>query len=151
GEIFEMPADGAVTIAWNAAIARLLYSCVGPDFVIIPDKTLHVSETSAPKPDFYIYPAAVPLKDITAANVLLAIEVADTTMDHDLERKAPLYGKGGMREYWIVDCQQRRLLVFRPEKEGAFASPEVFGADDLVTARHIPGLSLRLSDLKLPK
>ena len=56
-----------------------------------------------PRPDFYA--TATP----TPADILLLVEVADTTLRTDLGRKARIYASGGVTEYWVVDLNQRVL------------------------------------------
>jgi Uma2 family endonuclease len=150
GELYEMPSDGVVTISWNAAVNRRLIASLDDQYVIVSDKTLKVAETSGPKPDFYVYPASIPLAQVSAANVLLVIEISDSTLEHDRDTKAPLYEQGGVQDYWIVDCQKRRVLVFRSRADGKFGEPATFEADRPVEARLIPGLALRLDDIHLP-
>ena len=52
----------------------------------------------------------------TAADALLVVEVADTTLRYDLEIKRPLYARAGVAELWIVDIDRRELHVFREPK-----------------------------------
>jgi Uma2 family endonuclease len=150
GELYEMPSDGVVTISWNVAVNRWLAASLGAQYVIVPDKTLPVTETTAPKPDFYVYPASIRLAEVDAANALLVIEISDATLDYDRGTKAPLYDQGGVRDYWIIDCKKRRLLVFRLRADGTYGEPRTFEGDQPAEALLIPGLALQLDDLHLP-
>ena len=63
---------------------------------------------------------------IEAANpgpedVLLIIEVADTTADHDREIKVPLYARYGIPEVWIIDLQKPRVETYRKLVEGEYS------------------------------
>ncbi len=60
-----------------------------------------------PRPDFYA--TATP----TAADILLLVEVADTTLRTDLGRKARIYASGGVIEYWVIDLNNRVVYVHR--------------------------------------
>ncbi|MDX2238094.1 MAG: Uma2 family endonuclease [Hyphomonadaceae bacterium] len=147
GDLYELPADGPRTRRWNAAIARWLFSNLGPDYVIMPDKTLPVSTYYGPQPDFYIFDAAIRDEDVSGAHVLLVIEVADTTMDMDSRVKAPRYAEGGVREYWLIDVEARRTLVHRLREDGAYDEPSEIAYDQPVHALLIPDLTLTLSSL----
>lgn len=147
GDLYEMPADGPRTRGWNAAFNRWLVQSLGPEYVIMPDKTLPVSEHYGPQPDFYVYDAALREEDVKGANVLLVIEISDATLDWDQNTKAPRYAAGGVRDYWIADCEARRLLVHRLDAEGAYAAPKIIGFEETATALLIPRLALRLADL----
>ncbi|MDM7323431.1 MAG: Uma2 family endonuclease [Thermus sp.] len=58
-------------------------------------------------------------------DVLLLVEVADTSLAYDLEVKLPLYAKAGIPEVWVVDLTRDRLLVFRKPAEGGYQQKEV--------------------------
>jgi Uma2 family endonuclease len=150
GEIFSMASDGARTISWNAAINEwLVTSLAGQPYRIVPDKTLKVGERSAPKPDFWVYPRDLPLYEVDAARALLAIEVSDTSLSFDRDTKAPMYARGGLRDYWIVDCAAREVLVFRLGAGGVYATPQIVKADAAAQALLIPGLALIIGRLDL--
>lgn len=58
-------------------------------------------------------------RDPEPADLLLAVEVSDTTLRFDLTTKAAHYGQGGIMEYWILDVSARRVIVHRqPGAEG---------------------------------
>ena len=48
----------------------------------------------------------------TPADVLLAIEVADTSLRYDRDEKMPLYGRAGIPEAWLVDVQAQTITVY---------------------------------------
>ena len=72
-------------------------------------------------PDFTVlrlrdYRTGVP----TADDVLLAVEISDTTLRFDRGTKARLYAGAGIREFWVVDVNRRRLHVCTQPKDGAY-------------------------------
>ncbi|MGH8899371.1 MAG: Uma2 family endonuclease [Egibacteraceae bacterium] len=50
------------------------------------------------------------------------------------------YERFGVLEYWFVDLDENRILVFRLE-DGRYAEPHVFGADDLLESKRLPGFA----------
>ena len=149
GEILVVPADRGRTINWNIAINRWLTVGLAnrPDLAIVPDKTLILSDYDAPSPDFYVFPSRIAdPTEVRGPDVLLVIEVSDSSLGADLGAKAALYGLFGVREYWVVDCADRRLHVHRLGAEG-YGAPALFGPEETVAAALIPGLTLRLADL----
>ena len=56
----------------------------------------------------------------TAADVLLLIEVADSSLVEDRRRKVPLYASFGVPELWLVDLQGRKIEVYRQPAGGAY-------------------------------
>jgi hypothetical protein len=149
GDLYEMADDGFRTIDWNAAINRWLIERLSRAYVVIPDKTLRLMEHFAPKPDFYVYDACLKISQVNGQNVLLAIEISDTTVDFDRKVKTPAYEKGGVREHWRIECEARRVMVYRLRKDGTYGEPREVGFEDEIEALLIPGLTLRLSGLDL--
>lgn len=154
GELIEMAADGAKHIGWNAAIARWLFAALAsrPDLIVVPDKTLALSATDGPKPDFYVFEGGFDtVERVRGSDVLLVIEVSDATLRTDLQIKAELYAGHGVREYWVIDCVGRQVFVHRLAQAGGYGAPQSFSETETAAAALIPGLRLRLADLpRLP-
>jgi Uma2 family endonuclease len=82
------------------------------------------------KPRLDFYATATP----TPADVLLLVEVADTTLRTDLGRKARIYAAGGVSEYWVVDLNNRVLYVHRSPAHGTYAERQVLASGERVAA-----------------
>lgn len=148
GEVFRVPNDGPVHILWNMAITRWLYeSLLSEPFHIVVDKALNLRPNNAPSPDFYVFPKAVSLENLSGPDVSLVIEVADTSLDTDLGIKASIYAAHGIREYWVIDCQRTQVFVHHRNGATSYGEPAVFAKDEPVTARHVDGLTLLLVEL----
>lgn len=146
GELIELPADGHRTIDWNSVILRWLIRSLDDRFLVVPDKSLAVSDVSEPKPDIWVFDAATKTADVTAADTLLVIEVSDSTLQADLSSKALIYAAGGVREYWVMDVENRQVLVHRLRPEGGYGAPQAFSQHDRVEALLLPGLAFRIAD-----
>ncbi len=127
GEVFEMAAVGS---RHAACVSRLMY-LVLPQFgeraIVSPQQPVQIGEYSEPQPDiallrwrdnFYADPHAMP------PDVLLVIEVADTSLRHDLVRKAPLYSAGGVPEVWVIDLVAEVIHVTRDDATSQFRRGE---------------------------
>ncbi len=147
GVIYEMPSDGPLTIEWTSAINRFLITTLGPEYIVVCDQTLRLSEHWAPDPDFYIFDAEHTAAGLKPDKVRLIIEVSNTTLKHDLGPKADAYAEHGIREYWVVDPNEKCLHVHRRGDDGAYGAPRRVGFNEAVEAAQIPGLTLKLSDL----
>lgn len=115
GEIVEMAPIGSPHAAVVNALDTLL-RVAAPAAMVSVQNPLVLSERSAPQPDVVLlrpradrYYHSHP----TAADALLVVEVADTTLRYDLEIKRPLYARAGVAELWIVDIDRRELHEFR--------------------------------------
>jgi len=81
---------------------------------------------------------------VRGRDVLLLIEIADTSLHYDLGEKAALYRQHGVRDYWVIDLVSRQTHVHR--LGGAWPEPPV-SFETIVAASLIAGLTVRLADL----
>ncbi len=98
------------------------------------------------EPDLSVFP----MMDSTSArgpDVLLAIEIATTTLRKDLKLKAALYAKYGVREYWVIDTRTLTTTIHKAPVDGAWGSIELLAADAILEHSSAPGLAVRLADL----
>lgn len=77
----------------------------------------------------------------------LVVEVADSSLDFDTNEKRLLYARAGIREYWVVDINGRRLLVYRDPGAGDYASQQTLGPTDTVSPLAVPTGTVRVGDL----
>jgi Uma2 family endonuclease len=79
-------------------------------------------------------------------DILLLVEVADTTYIYDTKRKAKLYARAGFPEYLVLDLQASELLVFRSPRRGTYSQTLTLQRGDSYTP---PGTdkSIAISDL----
>ncbi|MBY0506599.1 MAG: Uma2 family endonuclease [Bryobacteraceae bacterium] len=96
--------------------------------------------SSEPEPDVVVLAqsvlALVPRPK--AADVLLLVEVSDTTLAFDLKAKAGLYARAEIQDYWVLDVNQRRLIVHRLPREGVYQDISVFAGTESVAALATP-------------
>jgi Uma2 family endonuclease len=132
-----------------ALLAQLLGRAVGDRAVVWPGNPIGLSELSEPQPDLALlkpradfYAASLPQPD----DVLLLIEVADSSLRFDRAVKMPMYARHGIAEYWLVDLERRRIAVFRDPGVEGYGS-EVEMAKGVLSARLLPEAELRLEEL----
>jgi Uma2 family endonuclease len=145
GEIVEMPPIGSAHAAVVCTLDTLLRE-VAPRAMVRVQSPLVLGERSAPQPDVMLLrPRADRYYNShpTAADALLVVEVADTTLRYDLEIKRSLYARAGVAELWIVDIERCELHVFR-EPHLDYAIHHVLTASDTaaVTALGDPGFAV---------
>ena len=81
---------------------------------------------SVPQPDVaWVRPRDYASKRPDAADSLLVIEVADTSLRHDLEEKAGIYAAGGVPDYWVVDATAETVHVLRSPGPQGYAEHRV--------------------------
>jgi Uma2 family endonuclease len=94
-----------------------------------------------PQPDLMLlklredfYAAQIP----TAPDVLLLVEVSDSSLAYDQDIKRALYARHGVVEYWVVDIPGQRVYVSREPTGDGYAQALEHAADDIVSARALP-------------
>jgi Uma2 family endonuclease len=80
-------------------------------------------------------------------DVLLIIEVADTSAAFDTQVKAKLYSKAGIPEYWVIDVQESCLRVFTEPSARGYKHIQVLERDDTVKSVSINGLAIQVKEL----
>lgn len=116
GEIIDMSPIGVLHAAIVARLASYCSQTLGGAAVVWCQNPLRLDDISEPEPDLAIlrpradfYMTAHP----GPADVLLVIEVADTSLAYDLGTKVPLYARHGIPEVWVIDAATRLTRVFR--------------------------------------
>jgi Uma2 family endonuclease len=80
-------------------------------------------------------------------DVFHIVEVSDTTLRFDLQVKLPLYARADIAEVWVVDLQDRRLIVHREPTLDGFASVRTFSRGESVAPLNFPELLIAVSDV----
>ncbi|MDZ4849615.1 MAG: Uma2 family endonuclease [Pirellulaceae bacterium] len=85
-----------------------------------------VCDDNRPEPDIlWLRPRRYGRTRPTAADVMLLIEVSDSSLTSDLREKADLYSESGVAEYWVVDIPNRRIHVMRDVVDKRYRSIEI--------------------------
>jgi Uma2 family endonuclease len=108
---------------------------------------LILGQDTDPEPDLAVVPGRP--RDYTAhpTTANLVVEVADTSLDFDTNDKRLLYARAGIPEYWVVDVNGRRLLVYRDPQAGDYPSQQALGPADAVSPLAVPTATVRVADL----
>lgn len=144
GDIVIMAAEGKRHVNLKAALNALLVTRLQGSAAVACDSTLYLSDNNWPSPDFYLVDSAMLPADAGGRDTLLVIELADTTVNKDMELKGALYREHGVREYWVIDIERR---VTHIHTQGAWPAARPIPFDRVLTPMLLPSLQVRLSDL----
>jgi Uma2 family endonuclease len=100
-----------------------------------------------PEPDFAVMAGTPRGSSGHPTTADLVVEVADSSLDFDTNEKRLLYARAGIREYWVVDSNGRRLLVYRDPQAGDYATRQALGPADTVAPSAAPAGAMRVADL----
>ena len=101
-------------------------------------------EVSSPEPDIAVTSgtrADYLKRHPQGKELVLLVEVADSTLTHDCTTKRDLYARAGVPEYWVLDLSGNRLLVFRKPAQGVYAESLIFAESEMIG---VPGSAARL-------
>ena len=150
GELVPMSPKGSRHEIVKAALNRRWQKLCPDDVQTTQETTFRLSEDTYLEPDFVVYPSEVGIVGIAGENVLLVVEVADTSTRYDRGRKAGLYALFGVREFWAIDAVKMTTRVFRAPSADGYAKKVEFGASQTITPLLAPAVfALRLDELKL--
>jgi Uma2 family endonuclease len=82
-----------------------------------------------------------------AADVLLLIEVSDSSLSFDQSVKLNLYARYGISEYWIVDVEGRRIVTYREPTAKGYVRQSEFAAAETVVPQALPGINIAVGEL----
>ena len=159
GEVLDMSPIGSLHAAIVRALARWMAGSVGDRAIVSVQNPVLLDDASEPQPDIAIL---APRVDCYAAahpgpgDVLLVVEVAETSLAYDLGVKVPLYARHGIPEAWVIDAATRQTRVFREPGAEGYARESLVGPEgplesELLTADTGAAVSFALSQLLPPQ
>jgi Uma2 family endonuclease len=151
GELLATAPIGVRHVKVVSRLAAMLVTAVGDSAIVLPQSPVVLPPTSEPQPDLaLVWPewARSPVLP-KPEDILLLIEVADTTLHFDRTVKAPLYAHYGVPELWIFDVERRLLLRHLDPSEDGYATVTQHRAPEVVAARLLPAARVELAALLL--
>jgi Uma2 family endonuclease len=102
-----------------------------------------------PEPDLIVLKRELsnfPIGNPQPEDLHLVVEVADSTLEFDLTTKAALYARARIVEYWVLDVNQRRLIVHRDPADGKYGTVTVYRENESVAPLAAPHAEFRPAD-----
>ena len=148
GEIIDMAPIGQGHMAAVCGLTRALVMACKTKAIVSVQSSVRLGHLNVPQPDFAVFR---PRADFYAAgappgpaDILLLVEVADSSLRYDTRVKLPLYARAGIPELWIVDLKRRALDAYRRPEAGAYAEVSTHRPGDRLALSAMPGVVVRL-------
>jgi Uma2 family endonuclease len=151
GEIIDMAPVGSVHAGTVDQMAKMFGDAVGDTAIVRAQNPISLDDHSEPEPDIALlrrrddfYKSAHPTPD----DILLVVEIADSSLLFDRNVKAPLYARHGIVEVWLVDVKGWRVTRYRNPLRGEYT---LIDQPDLGTAlviSAIPDARVELNALR---
>jgi len=136
GEITEMSPIGSKHCACVARLQKMFERALGENVIVWTQCSIKLSELSEPQPDLTLlrlknnfYAEQLP----NPSDILLIIEVADSTISYDRDVKIPIYAKFDIPEAWLVDVNRETLTRYTNPSPTGYKSTQIFDKNDFVT------------------
>ena len=150
GEIIDMTPQGSRHAAIVSRLNERLVSAVGASAMVRCQLPVRLGTRSEPEPDFAIvkrrdddYTTAHPV----AEDVLLVIEISNTTVSYDRLIKIPLYARHGIVEAWLIDVPAGRVHQFRGPQSGSYTDISVIERPGILHPVALPSVPIDLSEV----
>jgi len=148
GEIVQMAPIGIRHAGCVINATKLFITRLGDRAVVSPQNPVVILPRSEPQPDLLLLRPGISYsrKRPTAEDVLLAVEVADTTVRFDRLVKGRLYARAGISEFWICLAAEGGVEVYREPRPEGYAGMTLYGRDQQVSSLAFPDVSFAVSD-----
>ncbi len=150
GEVVEMSPIGSLHAACVDGLVGLLHKAVGTIAQVRAQNPIQVDEHTEPQPDITLlkkrddrYALAHP----KPSDVLLVIEVADTSIEYDRSVKLPLYARAEIPETWLVDLNEQAIEVFSAPRNGQYQTSRQYRRGVTIPSASLPSLSLSVDEI----
>jgi Uma2 family endonuclease len=150
GQVVEMPPIGSPHAGTVNYLTAAFVRGLGDRAVVSPQHPVRLSDLSEPQPDVAILrPRVDSYRDShpRPEDVLLLVEVADTSVEFDRTVKLPLYARVGIPEYWLVDLQRGVLEVYRSPEGDRYAEVQELAAGARVAPNSFADAELDVGEI----
>jgi Uma2 family endonuclease len=148
GELVETSAIGTRHFSCVNRLTRLLVMNVGDEAIVSVQNPVRLNEYTEPQPDLTVirprdYRESLPIPE----DVLLLIEVSDTTLAYERGVKLPLYARSGIKEVWIVDLPGETVTRFTGPSPGGYRRADQMRHGQMLESTALPGLAPRVDEV----
>jgi Uma2 family endonuclease len=145
GDMINMAPIGPNHSAVMARLTKQFVLSVVDSAIVSPGGSIKLGDYSVPEPDLMLlkpradfYAGQIP----TPPDVLLLVEVSESSLAFDQGTKRALYARHGVAEYWVVDIPGERVYVYREPTGDGYTEAVEGSSNDVVSPRAIPAVQL---------
>ena len=150
GEVIDMAPTGPQHGGLTGDLVLRIGRDLGDQVCVWVQTTLPLGKSSAPEPDIALlkyrkdrYKTRYPSPD----EVLLVIEVSQSSLRHDREVKLPLYARHNLPEVWLIDVERRHIHFFHTPRAEHYTHASSTPSPARVSLQALPGVALDLTGL----
>lgn len=153
GEVISMSPEGNRHSSAVANLADFFGERNGRRYLMRIGSPVEADDLSEPLPDFALLPRSQKnaLRHPLTRETLLLVEVSDTTLSFDRNRKLRKYANCGVREYWIVNLKQDVIEIYRSPSGEEYLDQTVAKAGDMIAPAAFPDTAVAVSEIIPPR
>jgi len=147
GEVRQMSPIGPFHAAVVKRLNTLLNRALDETMIVSVQDPIQLDDQSEPQPDLAIlhyrddyYAHAHPVAD----DVLLVIEVADSSADYDREEKMPRYAAANIMEAWLIDLAADRVEQYSQPRNGIYRLKQIIERGEVVQSHVVSTITLQI-------
>lgn len=150
GEVIKMSPIGKLHASCVNRINTIFGQLVGRKAIVSVQNPIRIDDFSEPQPDIALLK---PRDDFYASrhpgpqDVLLIVEVADTSSAFDRSVKVPLYARAGVPEVWLADLPADSVGVFARPVNGHYQEVREARRGEMLMLNSLPGFTVGVADL----
>jgi Uma2 family endonuclease len=154
GELVMMAAKGYAHEFIKQALIRAFVRAAPDELIVGVEMTVEFSSDLLLEPDIVIFPRARMKKSdagfvkLERGDCHLVVEVSVSSLNYDKELKARLYAGRGVREFWVVDANERLTWIHTGPSQERWSSILERGPDETLMTPAVPNFSIRLQDIE---
>ncbi len=150
GEIVKKMTVGDYHISCVNRLTMLLTPHLAGKAIVSIQNPVVIGELSEPEPDatilkfredFYASGKA------TAEDVLLLIEVSDSSVKYDRDVKIPIYAEAEVSEVWLINLPRQMIEVYSKPEKGKYKNVEKIKKNQTIAPKFIPELKIKVTDI----
>jgi Uma2 family endonuclease len=150
GDMLDMAPIGTKHSAVTSRLNELFILALARSATVVSGGPVNLGDFSEPQPDVMLlkrradfYSGRIP----EAADVLLLIEVSDSSLSFDQGIKLNLYARCGVSEYWVIDVEGKRIFTHGEPGTKGYARKLEFAAAEIVTPKAFPDLKIAVGEI----
>ena len=150
GEFVEMSPIYITHISTLNRLVWLLSNALGKQVILSVQNPVQLSEDNLPQPDVAVFQFQEKFYSEQPAepeDILLIIEVADTSLRYDRRVKSALYGSAGIADYWIVNLPGRQIEVYREPRPDGYRTVTTYAPGETLSPLAFDDVVLNVDDV----
>jgi Uma2 family endonuclease len=147
GEVLVLSPKGFAHVVCCRRVLQQLSRLVADRLTLQCQDPIQILPNSQPEPDFVLLPAnysgGIPL----ASDVLLVIEISDSTLGFDRTTKQELYAQSNIPEYWIINLVDRQLHQYTEPTDQGYFQHQILLPESTIPIPGLPGIEMILNSI----